>query len=147
MKRRGFLSLLGAALAAPTLPAAAAAPASYSRATYGLAVFHARTRAHVSARGLSWCLKVPMAQANAMMAEMTRTGLVTPVGLGGQMRAVSNILQPQPWHVGASTATHSAQRRTTDLSAKGSPSLPDWLRHVRGIARANGHTLRTARLA
>lgn len=147
MKRRSFLSLLGAAIATPALPAAAPA-ASYSRLTFGIAVLHARTRAHVSARGLAWCLKVPLPQAKAMLSEMAARGMVTPVGLSGQMRAVSNILQPQAWHVAgqpadpAASKTKAMQPNAPDTT----PELPGWLRHLRGVARAEGHRLQTARI-
>jgi 3-isopropylmalate/(R)-2-methylmalate dehydratase small subunit len=112
MKRRGFLTMLGAAVAAPALPAVSSAPAAaaYNRYMYGLAVFHARTRAHVSARGIAYCLKVSTAQAEAMISEMTKNGLVKPVfGAGGNVRAVSNILNTDTW--GQAGVTRRAQRR------------------------------------
>ena len=112
MKRRGFLKMLGAAVAAPALPAVSSAPAAaaYNRYMYGLAVFHARTRAHVSARGIAYCLKVSTAQAEAMISEMTKNGLVKPVfGAGSNVRAVSNILNTDTW--GTAGATRRAQRR------------------------------------
>lgn len=146
MKRRSFLTLIGAAVATPVLPAVAPA-ASYSRLTFGTAVLHARTRAHVSARGLSWCLKVPMAQAEAMMAEMATRGMITPIGMGRKMRAVSNILQPQAWHVAARAAPVQDARTRISCQFNSSQPLPAWLRHLRGIARANGHTMQTARVA
>ena len=100
MKRRGFIGMLGAAAVAPMLPAAAApaATATYNRYMFGLAVFHARTRAHVSAAGIAFRLKVTTAQAEAMIAEMTRKGMVTPImGSPGKLRAVSNIVKPGVW--------------------------------------------------
>ena len=98
MKRRGFLAMIGAAAVAPLMPAAGTAQAvTYNRYTYGLAVFHARTRAHVSARGIAHCLKVSVPQAEAMIAEMANNGLVKPVFGGPNVRAVSNILKPDAW--------------------------------------------------
>lgn len=138
MKRRSFLSLLGAAVATPALPAASTA--AYSRQSFGLAVLHARTRAHVSVRGLAWCLKVPSTQAEAMLAEMTARGMVSPIGPGGALRAVSHILQPQPWHLAAGKAAARPTKATISAPTQGQPNtLPDWLRHVRKLAQKAGH--------
>lgn len=94
MKRRHFLSLIGAASAAPLVPVAgSAAPAAtvvgYNRYMYGLAVFHARTRASVSAADLIGKLRVSSATANAMLSEMRAKGvLVSSLKAGaGTMRA------------------------------------------------------------
>lgn len=123
MKRRGFLTMLGAAVTAPALPAVSSAPAAaaYNRYMYGLAVFHARTRAHVSARGIAYCLKVSTAQAEAMIAEMTKNGLVKPVfGAGGNVRAVSNILNTDTW--GTSGVARRAERRKSGDARKKRPT-------------------------
>ena len=115
MKRRSFLGLLGAAVAAPVLPASAAPVASYNRYIYGLAVFHARTRAHVSARGIAFRLKVSLSEAEAMIAEMSEAGLVRPIaGPGGSVRAVSNILRPDTWGLDrAARSVRSTKQHTT----------------------------------
>ncbi len=122
MKRRGFLALLGGAIAAPLVPSmgGAATVASYNRYTYGLAVFHARTRAHVSARGLSHCLKVSLPQAEAMITEMSTNGLVRPVlgASGGHVRAVSNILKPDMWGLERSARQARSARRRARLEGR-----------------------------
>lgn len=139
MKRRRFLSLLGAAVATPAVPAASTA--AYSRQSFGLAVLHARTRAHVSARGLAWCLKIPNAQAKAMLAEMTAHGMISPIGPAGAHRAVSHILQPQPWHLAARTAARPA-KAIFNAPSQGHPNtLPGWLRHARNLAQQAGHDM------
>lgn len=98
MDRRRFLTLAGAAGVLPALPAsavrAAAGGAGYNRYTYGLAVFHARTRASLSAADLIARLKVNAVQAEAMIGEMTASGVVRPVlsAAGGAVQAIS----PQP---------------------------------------------------
>jgi len=139
MKRRSFIGMIGAALAAPALPMAAPA-AGYSRATYGLAVLHARTRAHVSARGLSYCLKVSTAQAEAMVAEMSAKGLVRPIA-GGSVRAVSNILNPGVWGTAsASVAKPSpAQQPKINLQMPSQGTdLSAMMAHLHKLCRARG---------
>jgi len=89
MKRRSFLSLLLAATAAPALPGGAAAKAvSYNRYTYGFAVFHARHGGAFGAAELAKTMKVTSAQAKAMIAQMSREGIVRPA-LGGTVQAVT----------------------------------------------------------
>ena len=146
MKRRGFLRMLGAAAAAPLLPAipsAATAAAGYNRYQYGLAVFHARTRAHVSARGLAYCLKVTPAQAQAMIAEMSAKGMVTPVtGSGGSVRAVSNILKPDMWGLDKSMRqARSRARRSNRMDRTEAVRPTDWIDYLRDLCRAEGMTL------
>lgn len=96
IKRRNFLTMLGAAATAPLVPArvmaaAPAAAASYNRYQYGLAVFHARTRASLGVADLMSRLNVTGATAEAMMAEMKSSGIITPVlnSAAGAMRAIS----------------------------------------------------------
>lgn len=84
MKRRNFLSMVGAAAAAPILPsigasqATAAVATGYNRYMYGLAVFHARTRAGLTTADLMARLRISAVQAEAMMGEMTARGVLTP---------------------------------------------------------------------
>ncbi|WP_424941543.1 hypothetical protein [Aliiroseovarius sp. S253] len=96
IKRRNFLTMLGAAATAPLIPARAlsAAPAAavgYNRYQYGLAVFHARTRASLGVADLMSRLNVTGATAEAMMAEMKSSGIIAPVlnSAAGAMRAIS----------------------------------------------------------
>jgi hypothetical protein len=143
MKRRGFLQLLGAAAATPFLPMGTAVQAaSYNRYTYGLAVFHARTRAHVSARGIAHCLKVSVPQAEAMIGEMVNNGLVKPVFGGPNVRAVSNILKPDAWGLEAHARKQRAARRKAKLKAKAPQhDLTDMITHLRKICVDYGMTL------
>lgn len=151
MKRRSFLTMLGAAVAAPALPMAAApAPvaAVYNRYTYGLAVFHARTHAHVTAAGIAKRLKVTPAQAKAMISEMSSAGLVKPVGLtGSNVRAVSNILKPDAWGLdAASRKMRSDTRRARKAHAANDrryaePDLSALLAHLRQVCTAQGMPL------
>lgn len=150
MRRRGFIQLLSAAIAAPALPAVAApaaATSSYSRYTFGMAVFHARTRAHVSAAGISYRLKVPLAEAEAMIAEMASKGMVTPVlSKPGAVRATSNILKPGVWDT---SEVQKAARARRKLQAKAksveqsstAAETPAWIAHVRSICVQQGLAL------
>ena len=150
MKRRSFLGMFGAAIATPALPAfSGAAGVSYSRSAYGMAVIHARTRHHVSARGIAHCLKVSLPQAHAMISEMSAGGLVKPVMGGGgvHVRAVSNILQPSV--IGMRTAGAEAKKRVAERARVQSRER----RTVKGVGQnamvghlhhmcvSNGHTL------
>lgn len=98
MKRRKFLTMMGAATLAPVLPTASTPAAvlagGYNRYQYGLAVFHARTRANISAAGIAHSLKVTMPQAEAMIGEMIKSNFVQPVLGGSKVRAISNITKP-----------------------------------------------------
>ena len=144
MKRRNFLQFLGAAIAAPALPAIApaATAATYNRYSYGLAVFHARTRAHVSARGIAYCLKVPVAQAEAMIAEMTTNGLVKPVfGAGGNVRAVSNILRLDAWGLDAANRKARSETRKTRKASRQQANSDTMMAHLHQLCRDYGMTL------
>jgi len=86
--------LIGAASAAPFLPvgaAASSAAASYNRYMYGLAVFHARKRATISAADIAAKLRVSAVTAEAMVGEMSLRGALVPAmnAGAGTMRAVS----------------------------------------------------------
>ena len=93
LDRRSFLSLLASASVAPALPlsgkvAAAAAGSAYNRYSYGYAVFRIRHGGAIGAADLAASLKIPLAQANGMIAQMTKDGLVRSTGAGA-VRAVS----------------------------------------------------------
>ena len=98
LKRRSFLGMIGAAAIAPAMPmrtAAAPAAAVYNRYMYGLAVFHARTRASLSTGDLMAKLRVSAIQAEALMGEMTATGVVQPIAQSaiGAVRAINPTIQ------------------------------------------------------
>jgi len=155
MKRRGFLTMLGAATVAPALPsvAAPAVTATYNRYMFGLAVFHARTRAHISAAGIAYRLKVTTVQAEAMIAEMTGKGMVTPItGSPGQVRAVSNILKPGVWDTSevqkaAKVRKDLQQQAQAKAKAEEDAKTPDWLSHLQSICVGEGLALHPRCLA
>ena len=151
MKRRSFLGLFGASVAAPALPAfgGGAAGVTYSRSAYGMAVLHARTRHHVSARGIAHCLKVSLPQAKAMISEMSAGGLVKPVagGAGVHVRAVSNVLQPGliGMRTAGPEAKQRARRRATQEANRQTPPQGQGhnalIGHLHHMCTDNGHTL------
>ena len=140
MKRRGFLSMVSAAAVAPVLPAisAPAVSATYSRYMFGLAVFHARTRAHVSAAGIAFRLKITTVQAEAMIAEMATKGMVTPVlGKPGAVRAVSNIVKPGIWDV-TNSASSSPHRTKDALHSSDIAQTRSMITHLRTLCAGQG---------
>ena len=100
MKRRKFLSLIGAASLAPALPtfgapASTSVAAGYNRYMYGLAVFHARTRKSLTTADLMARLKVNSVQAKAMMGEMSAHGVFSSVT--GSVRIATTTAQRKPY--------------------------------------------------
>jgi hypothetical protein len=144
MKRRNFLSLIGAATTAPLIPTIGAASAPlYSRTAFSRAVMHARLRPHVSARGIAFRLKVSTTQAEGMIAEMTSKGLVRPISGGGgvHVRAFSNIVKPQAY--GAGTAARNARadaatRRQADFIKSHRAKPTPLMAHLHQLCRARG---------
>ena len=102
MKRRNFLSMLGAAVTVPMIPVpamagasatATAAAAGYNRYQYGLAVFQARSQASLGIADLVARLHISTAQAEAMLGEMRASGIVAPV-----MNSASNAVRALTQH-------------------------------------------------
>ena len=101
MKRRSFLSLIGAATVAPALPsmgssAAVQTAVGYNRYMYGLGVFQARTRAGLTTADLMARLHLTPAQASAMMREMTARGVFAQT-IGAARVAVQNPIPRKPY--------------------------------------------------
>lgn len=82
MKRRRFLTLLGAATTAPVLPlpaTSAAATAPYSPAAMHAAILHAQSSGHVSVQGLAGILRVPGRTAEKVLSDMIDRGILGPM--------------------------------------------------------------------
>ena len=95
MKRRSFLSMLGAALAAPALPATAGVP---SRSLAALAAAHARKYPFVSVIGLSRRVGVSVPEAETLLIDLSERGLVGTVNscAHGPISACSRVFRPVP---------------------------------------------------
>lgn len=99
MKRRHFLASLGAVGLAPALPAvtvAAPAAPAYTPYMYGLGVHLARTQGAISTQALMKGLRISQSAAQAMQAQMIRTGVVTQTasGLAAQRYMQGRIATP-----------------------------------------------------
>lgn len=134
MKRRGFLQLFGAAVAAPLVPNIAVARS----ASLTAALAHARTRVSVSAWGLSQSLGVSMAQAEGLMAQMSARGAISTIQ-GGQGRwAVSRLYTPTlPQRIREVQDRVKAQNKSAQLAAKVDPLIA----HLHRLCRAQGLVL------
>lgn len=132
MQRRRFLSLLGAGALAPVLPvpvsvpARAAVQAGYTRYMYGLAVFQARTaKGAITAVDLMARLGVTGQQANAMMGEMTRHGVLS--ALTGSARTTGAALPRKPYvrKILRQIADHTNTDINTQTNTATSPAHPN----------------------
>jgi len=147
MKRRNFLGLFGAALAAPMMPLPAlgnAAGAAYSKSAMHGAIMHAQSRVSFSVWGLAQSLGLSVPQAEALMGDMAKRGIVGPlqgVTHGGRW-ATSNIMQKEMLAAAeaAKGARQTAARQTTNTHYA-EPDLGRLLAHLRGLCEKQGMTL------
>jgi len=148
MKRRKFLGMFGAAIAAPLAPmpamGAATSGAVYSKSVFHAAIIHAQSRVSFSVWGLAQTLGVPVATAEAVMSDMTKRGIIGPLQgttFGGRW-ANSNILLRET--AASAQAAQQAQERNTKTQSHHSKSEPDLgllLAHLRDLCLKNGMTL------
>lgn len=100
MQRRNFLQIIGAAIAAPLMPSASfgsvAKVAPYTPAALHGAILHAQSRCSISSWSLAQTLGVPVAQANALMADMIDRGILGNLrgSAGGSRWASSKVFKP-----------------------------------------------------
>jgi len=152
LKRRGFLTLFGAAVAAPALPFAAPSLPSQIKV---LAAAHAKKYPVVTVMGMSKRMGVSMEQAEALMNGLVRDGSLNQIqaGTGGHLRATSRVFErspaalfgEQPERLAQQAKKHQRkafERRRTE-AAKG----PAWLRHLHQLCVKQGHTLQPRALA
>lgn len=93
MKRRSFLTLTGAALSAPFMPATALARTAPSAGHMALASHLARYNPQVTAASIARVLKVPASMATEIMGELTRQGVIRQAGFGGVREAVRHVAE------------------------------------------------------
>ena len=111
MLRRSFLSMIGAASAAPLVPggiAAKAAPAAVNPMTYGYAVFWARHGGQFGATQLAKALHIPVANAEAMVGEMLKDRVV---------RASAHGVKATVTHGGRTALSRSGARTKANSNA------------------------------
>jgi len=82
MKRRGFLQILGGAIAAPLMPQAslgAATKVGYPASALHAAIYHAQSRVNFSVFALATKLGLSLDQAEALMKDMSARGILGPL--------------------------------------------------------------------
>lgn len=148
MKRRNFIGLFGAAMAAPVLPAAAPAVSANVAA---LATAHAQKYPFVSALGLSKGLGLSLSQAEQVLLSLSRKGLIGQINTyaSGAVHARSCVYQPADAVLAqmakAKDAGRAANAKRLARSQSDKPSmtvdLSDLLNHLRQVCVDNGISL------
>ena len=144
MKRRNFLGLFGAAAATPFLPqisvARAAQAGAYSGAAMHGAILHAQTHSAFSVWNLAKSLKLPVTQAEALMGDLAKRGVIGPLQgttFGGRW-ATSNVLLRDT--LAASRAVRNSGANTkTDMklaNRRSEADLSELLAHLRKVAES-----------
>jgi len=145
MRRRSFLGMFGAAIAAPAIPMAA--PASYSNAAFKVAVAHAKRFPVLSVAGLSKLGGLSQVQAEAMIRELASQGMVKLVGPSrtGTVRAASKILVNDPWGIARTKQPQNVAKvreKTSHTKPQTGPrDIAPWLAHLHDLCRVQGMTL------
>ena len=151
MKRRGFLSMLGGAFAAPLLPSvsfAAATKAAYPASALHAAIYHAQQRVNFSVFLLAKQLRLDLGQAEALMADMSKRGILGPMQgstQAGRWARSKVWTHPMANAAAARDAAHS-KRAADQTSAKDpcrytEPDLSQFMAHLYDICRTQGMTL------
>ena len=153
MKRRHFLSLVGAAAAAPALPAMSANALPAKLKAMGLA--HARKYPMVSVMGISRRMKIPQEQAQQMLTYLFDKGAIGKAGVQGTgiTSAASRVFRPVPHQVAVSQMKQFKPKApvvedpvANDQVAQVKAST-DWITHLRVICVQNGFDLSPRALA
>ena len=151
MKRRGFLQMLGGACTAPLMPSvsiASATKAAYPASARHAAIYHARTRVNFSVFALAQQLGLKLAEAEAVMVEMSDRGILGPLqGTTQSGRwARSHVLQ-RPFADGATARKLADARRAKARDAQSKTFDEDgsylhaFLTHLYDLCRAQGRVL------
>ena len=145
MKRRSFLRMFGAAVAAPMMPALGSA-AGYSRTSYDLAILHAKKYPLVSVSGLSKRIGIAKPQAEAIIKKMSSEGLLGVLNptRPGTVKASSKIfVNPNAGLARAfekrQVQTKAAQRPKVTQQAEAKVSA--MFAHLHQLSREAGMTL------
>lgn len=140
MKRRHFLSMFGASVAAPLIPlpstaAVLNAPATASRgAAYGLAVFHARTRYALSVSELATRARVSTSEAAQMVQRLLSDQHIIAGKIPGTYTAANPYLQNPALRELARKSHAKFRARKSAPMSHAQPDLSAFLAHLRGVA-------------
>ena len=155
MKRRGFLQMLGAAVAAPMMPAAGTAmPANIG----GLAAAHAKTYPFVSATGLSKRLGLSISQAQKVLLDLSNRGLVGEVTVcgTGPAHAASKVFVPceeslirlaQARKAARDVRAAKLKKAAREAACQMQVDLTALMRHLQGVCVGNGMALQPRAIA
>ena len=151
MKRRGFLQMLGGAFAAPLLPSAslgAASKATYPASALHAAIYHAQSRVNFSVFSLAQQLGLQLGQAEALMGDMSKRGILGPLQgstQAGRWARSKVWTHPMATARAAQEAAKSKTARTQTATSDDAPN--DWadmrplMAHLQNICRSQGMAL------
>ena len=150
MKRRHFLSLVGASAAVPALPALSANALPAKLKAMGMA--HAQKYPMVSALGISRRMKIPREQAQQILSYLFEKGAIGQAGVQGTgiTSAASRVFRPVPYQASASSFSNKPTKPKTVASEKVSTPVEDqtdWLTHLQVVCVKNGFDLSPRALA
>lgn len=150
IKRRSFLSMLGGAFAAPLMPSVslgAATKAAYPASALHAAIYHAQSRVNFSVFSLANQLGLPLGQAEAVMTDMSKRGILGPLQGTTQAGtwARSNVwthpmAKAQAAHE-AAKANRETYKTTDDVAQPKGADLRPMMAHLQNICRSQGRAL------
>lgn len=145
MKRRQFLSMFGAAAAAPLMPALGSA-AGYTRTTYELAIAHAKKYPLVSVGGLSKRIGIATPQAEAIIKQMSSEGLLGILNptRPGTVKATSKICTKDVWGLRRTSEPRAVQAdkaQAQDRRSSAEPNISAMFAHLHKLSTSCGMTL------
>ena len=149
LRRRGFLQMIGGALAAPLMPSAslgAASKAAYPAAALHAAIYHAQSRVNFSVFALATKLGLSLDQAEALMSDMSARGILGPLqGTTQSGRWALSKIWEKPF---VEAASAQSAERVSQASDDGTQKptfmnvdLRPFLRSVYRIAEDQGYAL------
>jgi len=148
MKRRGFLQLLGGAVAAPLMPSVsfgAATKVAYPASALHAAIYHAQSRVNFSVFSLAQRLGLSLDQAQAVMTEMSSRGILGP--LQGTTQAgtwARSAIWQRPAHAvatGKVAKAASAGRGHVAAKTATQANLAPFMRYLQDMCRDRGMAL------
>lgn len=150
MRRRGFLQMMGGAIAAPLIPnttLGAATKAAYPASALHAAIYHAQSRVNFSVFALAQKLGLDFDQTEQLMSDMSARGILGPLqGTTQSGRWALSKVWKKPF-VDAATVKTVADRQGAH-SVKGAqtsqwsePDIRPVLRHLYDICERQGLTL------